>query len=97
MTSDLDRATLEAALAGRGAYELFACDPALADKAAFCTAYGFEIADAANTIVVVGKSDPPAIAPASSWPPTGSTSTTWSGRGWGRAGHRSPRRTRRAR
>src|ERR1035437_7549984 len=59
MRADLDRATLEAALAGRGAYELFACDPALADTAAFCTAYGFAPEDAANTIVVVGKADPP--------------------------------------
>ena len=59
MTSDLDRPTLEAALAGRGAYELFACDPALADTAAFCAAYGFAPEDAANTIVVVGKADPP--------------------------------------
>jgi len=59
MTSDPDRAALEAALAGRGAYELFACDPALADTAAFCAAYGFSPQDAANTIVVVGKADPP--------------------------------------
>ena len=39
--------------------ELFACDPALADTAAFCAAYGFAPADAANTILVVGRSDPP--------------------------------------
>ena len=30
---DPDRAVLEAALAGRGEFELFACDPALADTA----------------------------------------------------------------
>ena len=41
---------------------MFACDPALADTAAFCAAYGFELEDAANTIVVVGKSDPPRYA-----------------------------------
>lgn len=40
-------------------YELFACDPALADTAAFCAAYDFAPEDAANTILVVGKSDPP--------------------------------------
>jgi prolyl-tRNA editing enzyme YbaK/EbsC (Cys-tRNA(Pro) deacylase) len=40
-------------------YEVFACDPALADTAAFCAAYGFLPEDAANTILVVGKSDPP--------------------------------------
>ena len=43
-------------------YELFACDPALADTAAFCAAYGFSLADSANTILVVGKSDPPVYA-----------------------------------
>jgi prolyl-tRNA editing enzyme YbaK/EbsC (Cys-tRNA(Pro) deacylase) len=62
MTTDPDRAALERALAGRGPYELFACDPALADTAAFCAAYGFDPADSANTIVVAGKSDPPVYA-----------------------------------
>jgi prolyl-tRNA editing enzyme YbaK/EbsC (Cys-tRNA(Pro) deacylase) len=61
-TTDEDRARLEAALAGHGDYELFACDPALADTAAFCAAYGFELGDSANTIVVVGKSQPPVYA-----------------------------------
>jgi prolyl-tRNA editing enzyme YbaK/EbsC (Cys-tRNA(Pro) deacylase) len=48
MTADADRAALEAALVGRGEYELFACDPALADTA--------------NTIVVVGKGAEPVYA-----------------------------------
>ena len=39
-------------------YEIVPCDPALADTAAFCQAYGYELDDSANTIVVVGKSDP---------------------------------------
>ncbi len=56
---DDGRAALEAALAGRGDHELFPCDPALADTAAFCAAYGFAMGDSANTIVVVGKSTPP--------------------------------------
>src|SRR5436190_13150315 len=43
-------------------YELFACDPALADTANFCAAYGFAPEESANTIVVVGKSDPPVYA-----------------------------------
>ncbi|MEJ7748151.1 MAG: YbaK/EbsC family protein [Candidatus Limnocylindrales bacterium] len=43
-------------------YELFACDPALADTAVFCAAYGFAPGDAANTIVVVGKGVPPRYA-----------------------------------
>ena len=62
MTADADRDALEAALAGRGEYELFPCDPALADTAAFCAAYGFAPEDSANTIVVVGKGDPPVYA-----------------------------------
>ena len=59
---DPDRATLEAALAGRGDYELFPCDPALADTAAFCAAYGFAPEDSANTIIVVGKGAEPVYA-----------------------------------
>src|SRR3954465_5616622 len=43
-------------------YELFPCDPALADTAAFCAAYGFDPEDSANTIVVIGKFDPPRYA-----------------------------------
>lgn len=57
------RERLERALAPLGvAYELFACDPELADTAAFCAAYGFDPEDSANTIVVIGKSDPPVYA-----------------------------------
>lgn len=62
MEHDPDRDALERALAGRGEYELFPCDPALADTAAFCAAYGFALEDSANTIVVVGKSNPPVYA-----------------------------------
>lgn len=40
-------------------YELFACDPASADTAAFCAAYGFAPEDSANTILVAGKATPP--------------------------------------
>ena len=61
-TTDTDREGLEAALAGHGEFELFACDPDLADTAAFCAAYGFAREDSANTIVVIGKSDPPVYA-----------------------------------
>lgn len=38
------------------------CDPELADTAAFCAAYGFSAAESVNTILVVGKSDPPRFA-----------------------------------
>jgi prolyl-tRNA editing enzyme YbaK/EbsC (Cys-tRNA(Pro) deacylase) len=43
-------------------YALFACDPALADTAAFCAAYGFAPEDSANTILVAGRADPPPYA-----------------------------------
>jgi prolyl-tRNA editing enzyme YbaK/EbsC (Cys-tRNA(Pro) deacylase) len=57
--ADDARAWLEGLLAGRGVtYELFPCDPALADTAAFCSAYGFDPDDSANTIVVAGKAEP---------------------------------------
>ena len=53
------RARLVAALDPLGLpYELFPCDPALADTAQFCAAYGFVPEESANTIVVVGKADP---------------------------------------
>ncbi|MCU0269784.1 MAG: hypothetical protein MUF83_14225 [Acidimicrobiales bacterium] len=42
--------------------EIVACDPALADTAAFCAAYGYGLEDSANTIVVIAKSDPPRYA-----------------------------------
>ncbi len=44
------------------AYEIVECDPDLADTAQFCEAYGYELADSANTIVVIGKSEPPTYA-----------------------------------
>ena len=59
MTDDVTRDRLDALLAPLNVpYELFACDPALADTAAFCAHYGFKLGDSANTIVVVGKSEP---------------------------------------
>jgi prolyl-tRNA editing enzyme YbaK/EbsC (Cys-tRNA(Pro) deacylase) len=39
-------------------FEIVACDPELADTAQFCEAYGYALDDSANTIVVVGKSEP---------------------------------------
>ena len=42
-----------------GEYELVPCDPALADTAEFCEAYGYAMEDSANAIVIVGKSEPP--------------------------------------
>jgi prolyl-tRNA editing enzyme YbaK/EbsC (Cys-tRNA(Pro) deacylase) len=40
-------------------YEIVPCDPALADTAAFCEAYGYSPDDSANTIIVVGKGATP--------------------------------------
>jgi prolyl-tRNA editing enzyme YbaK/EbsC (Cys-tRNA(Pro) deacylase) len=56
-------ATLRASLDPLGVpYELFPCDPDLADTAAFCAAYGFDPEDSANTILVIGKADSPRYA-----------------------------------
>ncbi len=63
MTDESTRDWLESHLNPLGIpYELFPCDPALADTAAFCAAYGFDPEDSANTIMVIGKSDPPRFA-----------------------------------
>ena len=43
-------------------YRLVPCAPALADTAAFCQAYGYSLGDSANTIIVIGKSEPPVFA-----------------------------------
>jgi prolyl-tRNA editing enzyme YbaK/EbsC (Cys-tRNA(Pro) deacylase) len=39
-------------------YEAMDCDPDFADTAKFCERYGIALEDSANTIIVVGKSDP---------------------------------------
>lgn len=54
---------LDERLAATGVdYEIIACDPDLADTAEFCAAYGYSLDDSANTILVIGKSDPPVYA-----------------------------------
>jgi prolyl-tRNA editing enzyme YbaK/EbsC (Cys-tRNA(Pro) deacylase) len=63
VTDDPTREALAGRLDALGVpYELFPCDPALADTAAFCAAYGFDPDESANTILVIGKSDPPRYA-----------------------------------
>lgn len=58
-----DEARVREALARLGVeHELVACDPDLADTAAFCAAYGYDPGDSANTILVIGKSTPPRYA-----------------------------------
>ena len=50
---------LTAALEATGhPFEIVPCDPALADTAQFCEAYGYSLEQSANAIVVVGKSEP---------------------------------------
>jgi prolyl-tRNA editing enzyme YbaK/EbsC (Cys-tRNA(Pro) deacylase) len=60
--SDIEAAVREHLAALAVDHEIVACDPALADTAEFCAAYGYEMEDSANTILVVGKSDPPLYA-----------------------------------
>ncbi len=56
-------AEVRSALQGLGVeHEVVDCDPDLADTAAFCAAYGYLAEDSANTIIVIGKSDPPKYA-----------------------------------
>ena len=52
-------ADVVAALEARGVdYEVMECDPDFADTAAFCEKYGISPDESANTILVVGKSEP---------------------------------------
>ena len=63
MSADLAHPAVVAQLEALGiAHEVVACDPELADTAAFCAHYGYSPADSANTIVVVGRADPPRYA-----------------------------------
>ena len=58
----IEAAVREAAERTGVAYEIVPCDPALADTAAFCEAYGYAMEDSANCVVVIGKAEPPAYA-----------------------------------
>ena len=58
---DVVEARVRAALTGVP-HDLLPCDPELADTAAFCAAYGYDLDDSANTILVHGKVDPPRYA-----------------------------------
>lgn len=64
MTGDdaIEAQVVESATATGVPFEYIECDPALADTAAFCEAYGYAMDDSANCVVVVGKSDPPVYA-----------------------------------
>ena len=56
--TDIER-RVRAALDSTGLdYELIACDPDLADTAAFCAHYGYPMEQSANTIVVASRKPP---------------------------------------
>jgi prolyl-tRNA editing enzyme YbaK/EbsC (Cys-tRNA(Pro) deacylase) len=57
--SDIDRRVREALDALGVEYTPVACDPDLADTAAFCAAYGYDTGDSANTIIVQTRDKPP--------------------------------------
>ncbi len=59
---DLEERVRAAAAATAGPWREVACDPDLADTAAFCERYGFSPADSANTIVVASKGESPVMA-----------------------------------
>jgi prolyl-tRNA editing enzyme YbaK/EbsC (Cys-tRNA(Pro) deacylase) len=57
---DDPEAHVRATVAGLGVeHEVVDCDPDLADTAVFVEHYGYALEDSANTIVVMGKADPP--------------------------------------
>lgn len=59
MSAPITHEAVRRALLEHGvAYETVACDPALADTAAFCEAYGFDPADSANCIVIASRRPP---------------------------------------
>jgi prolyl-tRNA editing enzyme YbaK/EbsC (Cys-tRNA(Pro) deacylase) len=50
-------------VAGIPGAEVMDCDPALADTADFCAAYGIAMDDSANAIMVIGKASSAAVPP----------------------------------
>ncbi len=51
------------AVDGMPGVEVIDIDPALADTAEFCAAYGYELDDSANAIVVIGRQRNPDVPP----------------------------------
>jgi prolyl-tRNA editing enzyme YbaK/EbsC (Cys-tRNA(Pro) deacylase) len=58
MSDQPDDHVLATAAATGHPFQVVACDPTLADTAAFCETYGYGLDQSANAIVVVGKSEP---------------------------------------
>ena len=50
-------------VAGLDGVDVVDCDPALADTADFCAAYGYAMEDSANAIVVIGKASSASVPP----------------------------------
>ena len=59
---DPTEARVRTAVAGLDGVDVIDIDPALADTAQFCAAYGYSMDESANAILVIGKSDPPVYA-----------------------------------
>lgn len=59
VTDDVEARVIAALDATGEPYEIVTCDPALADTAAFCEAYGYSPDISANTIIAIGKGDVP--------------------------------------
>lgn len=60
--AEIEAAVRAAAEATGVPHEVVACDPALADTAAFCEVYGYAMEDSANCVVVIGKAAEPVYA-----------------------------------
>jgi prolyl-tRNA editing enzyme YbaK/EbsC (Cys-tRNA(Pro) deacylase) len=58
-TPQIDPAVAQALQAHGITYRIMACDPTLADTAAFCEAYGYAPEQSANTIIVASKKAEP--------------------------------------
>lgn len=61
MIDEVER-RVRAAVAELADVEVIEIDPALADTAQFCAAYGYAMDDSANAILVAGRSEPPSYA-----------------------------------
>jgi len=60
--AEIEQRVLDVVTATGVPFESMACDPELADTAAFCEHYGFSLDDSANTIVVASKGESPVFA-----------------------------------
>ncbi len=58
MTSDIEQVVRNRVASFGDRCELLPCDPAYADTAEFCTHYGYDPHDSANTILVASRRAP---------------------------------------